>query len=483
MIFLGIDLGTSGVRALAIDAAHRVIATQTAHLTVARPKEGWSEQNPSDWIDATEDALDALKTEIGPAMGGVRAIGLSGQMHGATLVDKSDGVLRPSILWNDTRSHVEAAALDADPRFRGISGNIVFPGFTAPKLVWVKTHEPEIFGRVATVLLPKDYLRLWLTGEYVSEMSDASGTSWLDTGARKWSEYLLGACELSSEQMPRLVEGTAVSGILKPALAARWGLPKGSVVAGGAGDNAASAIGLGAIAEGDGFVSLGTSGVLFAATESYRPNPDTAIHSFCHALPRKWHQMGVILSAASALEWWSGICGVDPSILIGELGEDLRAPGPVTFLPYLSGERTPHNDPHLRAGFSGLSHATTRPDLTRAVLEGVAFALLENREALTATGTQINRLIATGGGSRSKYWLKLLASVLGIPVELPVRGDFGAALGAARLGMIASGDVSIPAACTLPNIDQVFEPEPRFLESLSSKYERFVDDRTARQGR
>ena len=193
--------------------------------------------------------------------------------------------------------------------------------------------------------------------------------------------------------------------------------------------------------------------------------------------------MGVILSAASALEWWSGICSVDPATLIGELGEDLRAPGPVTFLPYLSGERTPHNDPHLRAGFSGLSHATTRTDLTRAVLEGVAFALRENREALTGTGTQINRLIATGGGSRSIYWLKLLASVLGIPVELPARGDFAAALGAARLGMIASGDVSIPAACYSPNIDQVFEPEPRFLDSLSSKYERFVDDRTARKGR
>ncbi|MGL6211396.1 MAG: xylulokinase, partial [Paracoccaceae bacterium] len=299
-MYIGLDLGTSGLKGILIDDAQRVLAEATAPLTVQRPHDGWSEQSPSDWIAAAETVLDALSAH---GLGAVRGIGLSGQMHGATLLDAADNVLRPSILWNDTRAHVEAAELDDDPQFRRLTGNIVFPGFTAPKLVWAQKHERALWDRVTKVLLPKDFLRLWLTGDHVAEMSDAAGTAWLDTGARDWSDDLLAATGLTRAQMPRLVEGSAVSGTLRAPLAERWGLPKGVVIAGGGGDNAASGVGVGVVKAGDAFVSLGTSGVLFAANDGYQPDPATAVHTFCHALPGTWHQMGVILAATDALNW------------------------------------------------------------------------------------------------------------------------------------------------------------------------------------
>ena len=281
-MFLGLELGTSGLKGIVINDRQEVLAEASAPLTVSRPAEGWSEQEPSHWIAAAETVLDKL---AGFGLGKVQGIGLSGHMHGATLLDASDNVLRPCILWNDTRSHVEAARLDADPRFRALSGNIVFPGFTAPKLDWVRAHEPGVWAKVAKVLLPKDYLRLWLIGDHVAEMSDAAGTSWLDTGARDWSDDLLAATGLSRAQMPRLVEGSAVSGVLRDTLAERWGMGR-VVVAGGGGDNAASGVGVGVVRAGEAFVSLGTSGVLFAANDGYQPDPATAVHTFCHALPR-----------------------------------------------------------------------------------------------------------------------------------------------------------------------------------------------------
>ena len=328
-MYLGLDLGTSGLKGILIDADQKVLAEATAPLTVSRPQEGWSEQAPADWIGAAEKVLAEL---AGFGLGELRGIGLSGQMHGATLLDASDDVLRPCILWNDTRSHVEAAELDANPIFRALSGNIVFPGFTAPKLCWVARHEPEIFARVAKVLLPKDYLRLWLTGEHVAEMSDAAGTAWLDVGRRDWSEELLKASGMRREQMPRLVEGSEVSGQIRAELAARFGMPAGVVVAGGGGDNAASGIGVGVVKAGQAFVSLGTSGVLFAANDGYQPDAATAVHTFCHALPGTWHQMGVILAATDALNWFSRLAGASPKDLTAGLGA-LRAPGKTRFLP------------------------------------------------------------------------------------------------------------------------------------------------------
>ncbi len=320
-MYLGLDLGTSGVKAMLIDDNQRIVGSASGALDVSRPHPGWSEQDPADWVRASEEAIAGLKAAHPAALGAVRGIGLSGQMHGATLLDADDKVLRPCILWNDTRSFREAAALDADPQFRAVTGNIVFPGFTAPKLVWVRENEPEIFARVRRVLLPKDYLRLWLTGEHISEMSDSAGTAWLDTANRRWSESLLSATGMDERQMPALVEGTDAAGTLRSELAARWGISGDVVVAGGAGDNAASACGMGTVGEGHAFVSLGTSGVLFAANARYLPNPASAVHAFCHALPNTWHQMGVILSATDALNWYSGIAGHSAADLSAELGE------------------------------------------------------------------------------------------------------------------------------------------------------------------
>lgn len=467
-MFIGLDLGTSGLKGVLIGQDQKVLAEATAPLTVSRPHEGWSEQAPSDWISAAEAVLDQLAQK---GLGQVQGIGLSGHMHGATLLDAADEVLRPCILWNDTRSHAEAAELDADPRFRKLTGNIVFPGFTAPKLVWVRKHEPAIWDRVAKVLLPKDYLRLWLTGEHVGEMSDAAGTSWLDTGKRDWSDQLLAETGLSRTQMPKLVEGSQVSGRLREELASRWGLPKGVVVAGGGGDNAASGVGVGVVRAGEAFVSLGTSGVLFAANDGYQPDPATAVHTFCHALPDTWHQMGVILAATDALNWYARLVGTDAAQLTGELGA-LQAPGKTLFLPYLGGERTPLNSATVRGAFTGLEHATDRQAATRAVLEGVTYAIRDSRDALAATGTKLEHLLAVGGGSRSDYWLKLIATALDCPVHLPVAGDFGGAFGAARLALMAATGAGAEIA-TLPPIARSIDPDPSLKDAFDAGHARF----------
>ncbi|PRD43396.1 xylulokinase [Phyllobacterium phragmitis] len=472
-MYLGIDLGTSGIKALLIDDNQRITASASASLSVARPHSGWSEQNPAHWIDALETVLDVMKSTFPARLAAVRGIGLSGQMHGATLLDGNGEVLRPCILWNDTRSHKEAAALDADPRFREITGNIVFPGFTAPKLLWVKHNEPEIFAKVARVLLPKDYLRLWLTGEYVSDMSDSAGTAWLDVGQRRWSPELLAATDLDESHMPSLVEGTQISAMLKPDLARRWGMREDAVVAGGGGDNAASACGMGTVSPGQAFISLGTSGVLFAANATYSPNPASAVHTFCHALPKTWHQMGVILSATDALNWYANIARSDPVNLTAELGDTLKAPSGVTFLPYLSGERTPYNDASVRGAFVGLGRESDRAALTQAVVEGVAFAFRDNLEALAAAGTRLERVTAVGGGSRSDYWLRAIATALELPVDVPADGDFGGAFGAARLGLIAAEKADPWAICTLPSIAETIEPEPRLRDAFDDAYARY----------
>jgi xylulokinase len=472
-MYLGLDLGTSAVKATLIDESQAVIGSGAAQLEVSRPQPGWSEQNPLHWIAAAEHALGALRASHSAELSAVRGIGLSGQMHGATLLDERDEPLRPCMLWNDTRAHAEAAALDGDARFRSVTGNIVFPGFTAPKVAWVRAHEPRTFERVRCVLLPKDYLRLWLTGEHVSEMSDASGTSWLDMGARRWSADLLAATQLEERQMPSLVEGTAVGGTLRRELAARWGMSGTVAVAGGAGDNAAAACGLGAVADGAAFVSLGTSGVLFAANRTYAPNAASAVHTFCHALPGTWHQMGVILSATDSLNWLATLTGTTPAELTASLGERLEPPGRVTFLPYLGGERTPHNDASVRGVFVGLGHESDRRALAQAVVEGVAFALCDSRDALHAAGTHIARVAAVGGGTRSRYWLEVLATALGVPVDVPVSGDFGAAFGAARLGLIAATGADPKHVCTPPRVADSVEPNATHAAAFAAARERY----------
>ena len=467
-MFLGLDLGTSGLKAILMDADQTVLAEAVAPLKVSRPADGWSEQAPADWIGAAETVLGQLAAQ---GLGEVRGIGLSGQMHGATLLSASDDVLRPCILWNDTRADKEAAELDRNPVFRRLSGNIVFPGFTAPKLVWVARHEPEIFAQLAKVLLPKDYLRLWLSGEHVAEMSDAAGTSWLDTGARDWSDDLLGATGLSRAHMPRLVEGSEVSGTLRAELAQRFGMRRDVVIAGGGGDNAASGIGVGVVHAGQAFVSLGTSGVLFAANDGYQPDAASAVHTFCHALPGTWHQMGVILAATDALNWFSRIAGASAQDLTAGLGP-LAAPGKTRFLPYLGGERTPLNDATIRGAFVGLEHATDRDAATRAVLEGVTFAIRDCRDALAATGTALHSLLAVGGGSRAAYWLQAIATALDMPVTVPVAGDFGGAFGAARLGLMAATGAG-PEIATQPAISRVIEPVSTLKSAFDEGHARY----------
>jgi xylulokinase len=472
-MYLGLDLGTSGIKALLIDAGQAVVGSGHASLDVSRPHPGWYEQDPADWIRACEAAIVELKASHPSQLAAVEGIGLSGHMHGATLLGAGDQVLRPCILWNDTRSHAEAAALDADPRFRKLTGNIVFPGFTAPKLVWVKNHEPEVFAKVAKVLLPKDFLRFWLSGEHISEMSDSAGTSWLDVGRRRWSSDLLAATSLDEKQMPSLVEGTAKAGALRAELASKWGMRAGIPIAGGAGDNAASACGMGTVGAGHAFVSVGTSGVLFAANAAYLPNPQSAVHTFCHALPDTWHQMGVILSATDSLNWLSEITGRSAGELTAELGERLIAPTGVSFLPYLSGERTPYNDSAIRGSFTGLAHESSRAVLTQAVLEGVAFAFRDSLEALAKAGTTLTRVTAIGGGSRSRYWLKAIATALGLPVDIPADGDFGAAFGAARLGLIAATGADPLAVCTAPATDATVDPDAGLGGAFADAYQRY----------
>ncbi|PWQ99729.1 xylulokinase [Leucothrix arctica] len=472
-MFIGIDIGTSGVKTLLMDERQHIIASSHASIDISRPHSGWSEQDPEAWIRATKETLDTLKQSHGSQLSAVTAMGLSGQMHGATLLDKQDKVLRPCMLWNDTRSSVEAAAMDANPIFQTISGNIVFPGFTAPKVAWVKNNEPEIFSQIHKVLLPKDYVRLWLTGEYVTDMSDASGTSWLDVEKRKWSPELLAACDMSEDQMPSLVEGSEVSGQLRDELVQRWALSIAPVVAGGAGDNAASACGLGVVDEGQAFISLGTSGVLFAANSRYSPNPKSAVHAFCHAIPNAWHQMGVILSAADSLSWYSKITGLSPQALTEELGTELQSPSGLYFLPYLAGERTPHNDASVRGAFIGMDHSHDRKALTQAVLEGVIFAIRDNMEALAASGTQFTELAAVGGGSRSHYWLKILATALNMPVNIPVKGDFGGAFGAARLAMMAATKASPSVVLSSPAIEYRIEPVSALVNQYDASYQTY----------
>jgi len=323
------------------------------------------------------------------------------------------------------------------------------------------------------VLLPKDYLRLWLTGEHMSEMSDSAGTAWLDVARRRWSDDLLAATQLSEREMPSLVEGTDAAGVLRPDLARRFGMQPGIVVAGGAGDNAASACGMGTVRPGQAFASLGTSGVIFAANASYLPNPKSAVHTFCHALPDAWHQMGVILSAADSLAWLSQITGRTAAELTAGLGERLEAPGRVTFLPYLSGERTPHNDASIRGAFIGLGHETGHAGLAQAVVEGVAFAFRDCLEALRAAGTRLDRVTATGGGSRSRYWLQAIATALDVPVDIPAEGDFGAAFGAARLGLIAAEAADPFAVCSEPEIEESIEPVTALSGAFADAYLRY----------
>jgi xylulokinase len=405
----------------------------------------------------------------------VEGIGLSGQMHGAVLMDAQGDVLRPAILWNDGRSAAQCEQLTQQvPELSRITGNLAMPGFTAPKLLWVREQEPDVFVRTHRVLLPKDWLRWQLTGEAVSEMSDAAGTLWLDTGLRDWSDTVLAACGLDRSHMPRLVEGSAVSAFLKPELCRRWGLPERVPVAGGAGDNAASAVGMGLVRPGQGFVSLGTSGVVFVSGARFAPNPGQGLHAFCHALPGRWHQMSVMLSAASAVTWAAKqLAFADEASLLAAAQLPLpdRRTAPL-FLPYLSGERTPHNQPLATASWFGLTAAHGREALAYAVAEGVALGLCDGLQTLGAPEPALQSLSLVGGGARDAWWAQLLADALGLPLTLHEGAETGAALGAARLAWLACG-ASLDEVCITPPVSRRFEPDAAQHAALAWRHARF----------
>ncbi|GBQ86164.1 glycerol kinase [Asaia krungthepensis NRIC 0535] len=473
-MYLGIDLGTSGIKAVLVDSTQKVVAAHTEKLEVSRPHPGWSEQNPEDWYEATLRALDALRETHPAELSAVRGIGLSGQQHGAVLLGEGGEVLRPCLLWNDTRAETECSLFEHRfPLCRQITGNIAMPGFTAPKVLWVARHEPEIFAHVTHVVLPKAWLRFRMTGALIEDMSDASGSLWLDTGRRLWSDAALEASNLRLAAMPELCEGSAPAGQLNPDLATRWGMTESPIFAGGAGDNAAGAVGLGAIHTGDAFLSLGTSGVVWVTTDSFHPGGNHAIHSFCHAVPDQWHQMGVTLSAAASLAWWSRVTGMDEKSLLAELPQAPEAPSPVLFAPYLSGERTPHNDGTVRGGFMGLTQDTTRAQMTQAVLEGVAFSFRDALEGLAESGTVITQADVIGGGSRSPLWTSILASVLGITLHRLANGEQGGAFGAARLARLAVTGEAVAEVCLPPERVASIAPDDRLSGPYRQAYARY----------
>jgi xylulokinase len=473
--YLGIDLGTSAIKAVVVDDAQVVRAQAAQPIATMRLSEGRVEQDPDSWWTAMCRIGDRLKHEYAAAMEDVRAVGLSGQMHGAVLIASSGAPLRPAIIWSDARSHRQCLELVRNyPELVGITGVLPMPGFTAPKLMWIAENEPETYARIATVLLPKDYLRFKMTGECVSDMSDAAGSWWLDEVKRNWSPLAIAATRARLEWMPKLVEGNAPAGILHPNLARRWGLRENVPVAGGAGDAAAAAIGLGAIADGAALISLGTAAQLFVTTQAYRPAAaEMLIHAFCHALPKRWFQMAAMLNGASCLAWAADLLGRDISGLLEETEAGYRRPQELLFLPYLSGERTPHNNPRARGVIFGASADTNAAALTQAVLEGVAYSIADAQESLGKAGTPIDTAGVVGGGAKSKLWTRILANVLNMPLTRYVGADIGPAFGAARLARMAATGEGAESVAVAPEVHDVTYPEPALAAAYRPSLERF----------
>jgi len=476
-IILGLDIGTSAVKAVLVDMRQAVVASATLALEISRPRPGWSEQDPRDWVAATRAALGQLQRDNADAFARVRAIGLSGQMHGAVLVDARGDSLRPAILWNDGRAEAECAELlVAFPELSQVAGVPPMPGLTAPKLLWLQKHELEMFRRIHKVLLPKDFVRLALTGDYCTDMCDAAASLWLDEAKRAWSERAVAASGLTLAQLPRVIEGTEVSGVVRPDLCAQFGWSPGVIVAGGSGDSAAGAVGLGALEDGDAYIALGTSIQLFVSTATYRPRPETLVHAFAHCVPNRWFQQAAMLNGASALAWWAGTLGRGHDI--AGLLRDVEAAGPtpepeVLFLPYLTGERTPHNNAQARGVFLGLGAGTTALDMTRAVLTGVAYSIREAREVLAAAGSPLTSVGITGGGARSAFWLQMISDVTGLQLSLIDGAELGPAFGAARLARIALTGEAVQAVCTRPPVVDRFTPNPRLAASYRRGFERY----------
>jgi xylulokinase len=474
-LFLGIDLGTSALKTVLVDDRQKIVASASVPIRSLRPRPSWSEQNPQDWWRACRTSIARLAGPNERQLRRVQAIGLSGQMHGAVLLGRHGTVLRPAILWNDARSRHEAAMLgNLVPDLGRIAGVPAMASFTAPKLLWLRANEPESFAALRKVLLPKDYLRFRLTGACATDMSDAAGSLLLDTGKRCWSADIRAAVGLSATMLPELFEGPAVSGYLDADVARTLGLAAGIPVAAGAGDAAAAAVGLGIVEDGDALVSLGTSAQYFVARRCYRPRPESLVHTFCHALPNVWYEMAALLNGAGCLAWLAGVLGrTDPGDLLAEAERAYAGPSPEMFLPYLAGERTPHNDPDAKGVFIGLSNGTRRADLVIAVLEGVALSLADCRELLHQGASEFTSLPVSGGGARSHFWMRLLADVLGVPLDLFESAAWGPASGAARLARLALTGEPIAAVCTKPEPFERIEPHARRSAAHASRLAMF----------
>jgi xylulokinase len=450
---LGIDVGTTGSKALLVDATGAVTASATTEYPMFTPQPLWSEQNPADWWSATVTSIQQVLEQGGVTAEQVAGLGLTGQMHGLVLLDAQGEVLRPCIMWNDQRTAAQCAAITKKVGAENVlrlTGNPVLPGFTAPKIAWVQEHEPDIYARAAKVLLPKDYARYRLTGGFFSEVSDASGTSLFDVGQRQWSDEMLAALGLPRQWLPEVTESPVVSARVSAGAAKETGLLEGTPVVGGGGDQAAQAVGTGIINEGVVSATLGTSGVVFAASDSYRLEPEGKLHAFCHAVPGMWHLMGVMLSAAGSFRWYRDVLGDPERVRAEESGRDAYdlltetaaqvPPGceGLLFLPYLTGERTPYPDPNARGVFFGLTLRHGKGHLTRAVLEGVTYGLRDSLELMRALGLSIEQVRASGGGARSALWRQVLADVFDAEI-VTVKVTEGAAYGAALLAGVGAG--------------------------------------------
>ena len=476
MLFIGIDLGTSAVKLLLMDGDGAIRRIVSREYPLYFPHPGWSEQNPEDWIAAVEDGIRELTDGVDRSR--IAGIGAGGQMHGLVALDQEDHVLRPAILWNDGRTQQETDYLNqavGKKKLTEWTGNIAFAGFTAPKLLWMKNHEPELFARIAKVMLPKDYINYRLTGVHCTDYSDASGTLLLDVKNRRWSKEMLSVCGLSESVMPRLFESYETVGTLLPEAAERLGIPSGVKVAAGAGDNAAAAVGTGVVGRGGCNISLGTSGTIFISSDSFRVDSGNALHAFAHA-DGGWHLMGCMLSAASCNKWL-----YEDIFRTRDYGAEQSAVAPealgrarVYFLPYLMGERSPINDVNARAAFVGMSMDTTRADMVQAVLEGVAFAIRDSFEVAKAIGLDIRRSKLCGGGSRSDVWRTIFANVLGIPLDL-VKTEQGPGYGAAMLAMVGCGRFATvaEAAAALVEVAGTVEPDAALTALYDAQYQKF----------
>lgn len=464
-MYLGIDIGTSAVKICAMARDGSLSASAAAAIETHHPSAGASEQAATDWWDAIRSAMVELLTRIDP--GAVRGLGLSGQMHGTVLLDADRRLLRPVMLWNDSRAAAECRSLtDRVPEIARLTGMTPMPGFAAPKLLWLKTHEPEIHARIAHVLLPKDYVGMRLHGGLVTDPSDAAGTGWLDQGRVDWDADVCAASATAVSWLPEIRPGTRVAGSLTPAAAEALGLAPGLPVAVGAGDAAAGAAGIGAIRDGDGFLSLGTSGQIFVTTSGYRPAPEVQVHAYAHTLPDLWFQMAAMLNGARPMAWLAGILNRPVAELLS--AAEVARPGPV-FLPYLTGERTPHGDSDIRAGFWGLGEADDAGTMMRAVVEAIAFSFADAARALALAGTRPAELLAVGGGARSDFLLQMIADLLELPVGRCDGAEIGPALGAARLAQVAAGDGTPDTVMTRPEAGARFLPAPGGAEALADR--------------